>query len=187
MFVDRQRTFINQCKPKWIVIHKTAGFSTIEQLGAYFKTNNSMLSSHYGVGRDGRIAQFVREKDAACANCCTDSNHASFLPDCDGKNKNLNMYTISIEHIDSSVENDTPVTNSQKAASFDLINNICDRYNIPKRYGDTTGGVIFHHDIMPVNKCYCPNVYPYDELWTYLKEHTKMNIPEGWIDTGKEL
>jgi N-acetyl-anhydromuramyl-L-alanine amidase AmpD len=168
MFVDRSRVFIDHNDHKWIVVHKTAGFHTIEQLGAYFATTVEETSSHFGVGLDGRIAQFVLLEDGAAANCCLSgaSLNSSFPRD------NMNFYTISIEHIDPALDNSTPPTVEQLNASFALISWLCDRYTIPKSLdpdGSQGGGILRHRDIDPVNRALCPNVYPLEQLIHFLQ------------------
>lgn len=172
MFVDESRVFINNNDCTWLVLHKTAGFTTIEELGNYFATTASMVSSHYGVGQDGRIAQFVPEKDGAAANCCLEPGHAPYLP----TGINLNWKTISIEHIDPATDNSTPLTDAQKQASFQLIHDICQRHDIPMRPGDATGGIIGHMDIDPQSRARCPGNYPWDELFQFLQNGGNMSI-----------
>jgi len=187
-WVDDSRTF-DTINPKWLVIHKTAGFHTLAELGSYFQTNTAMVTSHYGVGLEGEIAQFVHENRGACANCCLSSGHAAFLPD-DGRN--FNNWSISIEHIDPATDNSTTVPDAQQQASFALIKDICQRNNIPMRYGDANGGIIFHHDLDPVTRSRCPGNYPYDALWAYLDNggNDMANTdgwPDKWNDDGKTL
>jgi N-acetylmuramoyl-L-alanine amidase CwlA len=60
-------------KIKKITIHHCAGIMTIEQLGRLMKNGSRQVSSHYGIGNDGRIGQFVDEKNTAW----TDGNWVS--------------------------------------------------------------------------------------------------------------
>jgi N-acetyl-anhydromuramyl-L-alanine amidase AmpD len=168
MFVNPSRTFVNQNSHKWVCIHKSAGLTTIEELANYFQINSDEVSSHYGVGQDGRVGQFVPEKDGSAANCCTSTGHVAFLAD-SGPNNNYNWYTLTIEHLDPAKDNSTPLTDAQKQASFSLVYYLCQKYAIPMRAADVNGGILFHHDLDPVNRSGCPGNYPYDELWSYLK------------------
>lgn len=162
MLVDRSRVFWN-CNPQFaVVIHKTAGFSTIEELGHYFATTPDVTSSHYGVGLDGRIAQFVDEIDGSAANCCLTPGHDPFW-DTAPDTSNLNYCTITIEHIDPSSDNSTPPTPAQLAASFALVLDICTRHNIP------VSNIKTHASIDPVNRSRCPNNYPMDALVWHVK------------------
>lgn len=164
MLVNEQRVFIDQNDHKWLVVHKTAGFHTAQQVAEFFATDANEASTHYVVGQDGAIVQCVLEKDGAGGNCCLFPGHAAYLP----TGVNMNKHTISIEHVDPATDNSTPVTAAQKAASFKLIADICKRHNIPMRSGDAAGGIIGHRDIDPVNRARCPGNYPWTELWAYL-------------------
>lgn len=179
-FVDRSRVFISANQPKWIVLHKTAGFQTAEQVAEYFATTPLMTSVHYVVGRDGTVIQCVREEDGAGGNCCTEPGHAPFLPDADGSHVNLNLLTISIEHVDPASDNSTPCTPEQTAASFRLIADICRRRGIPAKPGDASGGIIGHFQICPQSRARCPGNFPWTQLWDYLAQGgvTMLNIQD---------
>jgi len=172
-------------KPLWVCLHKTAGFHTAQDVAAFFQTAADKRSAHYIVGMDGTIVQAVSESDGAGANCCLQAGHAAFLPN----DINLNLLTISIEHVDPAIDNSTPLTQQQKAASFALVKSICERHNIPMRPGDAAGGIIGHHDIAPIDRARCPGNYPWDELWQFLqgKGNVSMGIPAGWRDDGTTL
>src|SRR5258708_1132288 len=166
MLVDESRKFIGQNTHDYFVIQKRASGGTAQDIANFFANDPRMASSHYVVGQDGTIVQVVLEKNGAAANCCLETGHASFLP----LGVNLNVKSVSIEHCDSSTSNDTPLTTAQKTASFRLVQHICERHNIPKRRAtnDGKGGIIGHNDIAPLSRARCPNVYPWDELFTYL-------------------
>ena len=63
----------NGRKIETITIHHMAGVLTCEQCGRIFQ-GNRQASAHYGVGSDGRIAQYVDEADTAWTNSNWDSN-----------------------------------------------------------------------------------------------------------------
>ncbi|HEX6478496.1 MAG TPA: peptidoglycan recognition family protein [Ktedonobacteraceae bacterium] len=160
MFVDEQRTFINAAPRAAIVIHKTGGTPDIPSLAHYFQTDPSMKSSHYGIGQDGTVAQFVLEKDGAAANCCVEAGYDPFWQPYVNQYINLNLCTISIEHcIQRS-------TTAQKDASFKLVAYLAKKYNIAP---DRIKG---HHTIDPIKRTRCPGNYPWDELWAHLKGST---------------
>ena len=168
MFVDRQRVFINQNDHTWLVIHKTASGGTAQDIASFFANDPAMASTHYIVGQDGTIVQCVAEVDGAAGNCCLETGHASFLP----LGINLNVKTVSIEHVDPTSDNSTPLTEAQKQASFKLVRDICQRHNIPMRRGGASGGIIGHNDIAPLSRTHCPGNYPWDELFAYLEGET---------------
>lgn len=161
-FVSSNRVFANQNSHSAIVVHGTGGVATqtVEQLGEWFRTNGDLVSSHYGVGRDGRVAQYVLESDGAAANCCVESGYDPFWDQFGGDN--LNVHTISIEHINDAA-NSLPLTDAQKEASFKLIAYLCDKYNL------TSDQVKTHADIAPASRSRCPGVaFPLDELRAFL-------------------
>lgn len=57
-----------------ITIHHMAGRLTAEQCGKIFQKIGRYGSSHYGIGYDGRIGQYVDESDTAWTNSNWDSN-----------------------------------------------------------------------------------------------------------------
>lgn len=60
-------------KIKKITIHHCAGVMSIENLGNLMKNGARQVSSHYGIGNDGRIGQYVDESNTAW----TDGNWVS--------------------------------------------------------------------------------------------------------------
>lgn len=167
--------------PKWVVLHKTASSGTAQDIANFFINDPAEASSHYIVGLDGTLVQCVSESDGAGANGILETGHATYLP----TNINLNCLTISIEHVDPDSNNSTPLTDAQKATSFKLVHDICQRHNIPMRAGDASGGIIKHADIAPIDRALCPNNYPFDELWDYLGGNTSdmITIDDPWVKT----
>lgn len=169
-FVDKSRVFVSQNTHSAIVVHGTGidAAQTVEQLGEWFRTNADQVSSHYGVGRDGRIAQYVLEKDGSAANCCLEPGYDPFWDQFGGDN--LNVHTISIEHINDEA-NSLPLTDAQKEASFNLIAYLRDKYNL------TSAQVKRHADIAPVSRSRCPgSAFPLDELKAFLNGDGAMYI-----------
>lgn len=60
-------------KIKKITIHHCAGVMSIKQIGKLFKQGSREVSAHYGIGNDGKIGQYVDEKNTAW----TDGNWVS--------------------------------------------------------------------------------------------------------------
>ena len=182
--VDESRVFVGQNDHTWLVLHKTASGGSALDIARYFAVTPLETSVHYIVGQDGAIVQAVLEKDGAGGNCCLEAGHAPYLP----TGINLNVKTISIEHVDPATDNSTPLTSAQEAASFRLIADICRRNAIPERAGDASGGIIGHHDIAPISRARCPGNYPWSALWSFLGGggHTAM-VPTGWTDDGTTL
>jgi N-acetyl-anhydromuramyl-L-alanine amidase AmpD len=157
-------------KPRYIVVHGTAGGSSAENIANYFATSDVQSSTHFIIGRDGHIVQGLSMDVAAWGNGTITAGHASYLPD----NVNPNFYTISIEHVKPSTDNSDVLSSIQEDKSFRLIRCICDAYGIPKRAGDKNGGIIAHADIDPINRSRCPGPYPWERLWTFLKGGKKV-------------
>lgn len=170
---------------KWLVLHKTAGFQTAQDVAAYFQngSNGLHVSSHYVIGLDGTVVQCVNEADGAGANGVLESGHDPWWD----PSVNPNLVTFSIEHVDPTQDNSTPVPDAQKSASFALVKDICTRWNIPMRDADSAGGITGHFSIDPISRSRCPGNYPWDELWAYLKGVQHMPVPQGWHDDGTKL
>lgn len=80
-------------KPVLIVIHIMAG--TLKGTDAWFANPASDVSSHYGVGTNGEIHQYVQEKDTAWANGRVYYPTSKIVKE---KGGNPNIYSISIEN-----------------------------------------------------------------------------------------
>jgi len=183
MYVDQLRVFTGAKPTDAIVIHKTAGFHTAQDVAAYFAVTPLMTSSHYVVGLDGDVVQCVREDDGAAANCCLETGHDGYWDKFGGRN--LNLFTISIEHVDPALDNGTPLTAAQRSASFTLVADIC------KRHGITSERIKTHQSIAPGSRARCPGNYPLDELRSFIASEGKISVtkgtPLGWYDDGTTL
>lgn len=160
MFVDTGRTFVG-AKPRGaIVLHKTAGFSTPEECANYFATTDLRTSSHFIIGLDGRVVQCVSLNNGAAANCCLGLGYDPYW-DQYGK-VNLNLVTISIEHIDPLQDNSTQPPVAQIMASVKLCLWLRDNYNMQ------APDVKTHASIDPVTRARCPGNYPINVLLGYM-------------------
>lgn len=61
-------------KIEMIAIHHMAGVLTAKQCGAIFQKAGRGGSSHYGIGKDGEVGQYVDETNTAWCNSNWDSN-----------------------------------------------------------------------------------------------------------------
>src|SRR5690242_1878546 len=157
-FVPRSFMF-NSNAPVAVVIHKTGGDRTPQDVyNTFLRSGNPGKSSHYAIGLDGVIWQYVPESLGAGANGIPGPNIEPFWQPYLAKYGNLNMCTISIEHCDPSAENDTPLTAAQKQASFALVSHLC------KKYGISPDHIKPHRSIAATD---CPGTYPMDELVTF--------------------
>ncbi len=158
----------NGNQPHYVILHGTAGGGSAVNVANYFASvqgGDNPVSSHYVIGTDGTVVQCVSEQDGAWANGVLTSGHDSWW----NPQVNPNNITISIEHCNASTDNSNPLTEAQKAASFTLVQHICQRWNIPARPADENGGITGHFSIDPINRSRCPGNYPWEELWTVLK------------------
>ena len=165
-YVDPSRVFVGQNSHRAIVVHGTGGSAgqTAQQLGDYFRTNSSVTSSHFGIDRTGVICQYVHLGDGAAANCCLEDGHDTFWNQFGGDN--LNVHTISIEHVNDSA-NSLSLTSAQQDASFKLVAWLCNRYGL------TSNQVKTHASIAPGSRSRCPGpAFPLDALDAYLASAT---------------
>lgn len=149
-------------RPRWIIVHGTAGFTSAEEVGYYFQQAD--VSTHYTIGRDGVIVQSVREHHGAWGNGGVTEGHDPWW----SRSLNPNNITISIEHVKPHRDNSDELTDIQKMVSFQLIQRICERHQIPKRKADASGGITGHASMDPVHRSFCPGPYPWDELFAFL-------------------
>ncbi|TKB93265.1 MAG: N-acetylmuramoyl-L-alanine amidase [Nitrospira sp.] len=109
-------------RPEVIVIHIMEG--TLKGTDAWFKSEESGVSAHYGIGKQGEIHQYVGESDTAWhAGRIVAPTWRLLKPDI-----NPNWYTIGIEH---EGREDTPWSDALYEASARLIDEICRRWSIP--------------------------------------------------------
>lgn len=168
---------------KYIVLHGTAGGTSAQNIGAYFRNSAVDASAHFIIGQDGTVVQGVPVTLASWANGVLTAGHASYL----SENINPNLYSVSIEHVKPSTDNSDQLTAIQAQKSFELIQCLCDTYNIPKHAGDASGGIISHADVDPINRARCPGPYDWNGLWQYLQSGGGPMIPAGWKDNGATL
>ncbi|HEY9899927.1 MAG TPA: N-acetylmuramoyl-L-alanine amidase [Pantanalinema sp.] len=101
-----------------IVLHHTSG-GTLESNANYFKNPSAEVSSHYIVGKDGRIVQSVADGKRAW--------HAG-TSDFKGRN-DVNDFSLGIEIVNSGSGSD-PFTDAQYRGLIDLVAWMCQTYNI---------------------------------------------------------
>jgi len=155
--------------PRAIVLHIMEG--TLEGAASWFNNPNSSASAHYGIGKDGRIWQFVDENNAAWANGqVRNATWRLLIPDV-----NPNLYTISIEHEGKTGE---PWTEAMYQADLALIRDIAARWKIPL----DRDHIIGHYQLDAVNRQRCPGTgLPWDRLIADLQKGT---APVGDTATG---
>lgn len=98
-----------------VVIHCMAGPMSIEGCGACFAPVSRQASSNYGVGSDGRIAQYVLERDRSWCTCS---------PGID--NRAITIEVANIETVEP-----FRITEQAYNALINLLVDICRRNSIP--------------------------------------------------------
>jgi len=157
----------NGHKPRYIIIHGTAGYTSATAVANFFKsTENSAdpVSSHYIVGLDGEVVQCNSEYDGSWTNGGVTEGHDAWW----SRSLNPNLVTLSIEHVKLSRDNSDTLTEPQEAASFTLVRHLCERHAVPRRWADAHGGITGHSSMDPVHRSFCPGPYPWEKLFAYL-------------------
>lgn len=99
-----------------ITIHCMAGNLSIEACGNIFANPNYQCSSQYGIGSDGRIAQYVAESDRSWCTSSRTNDHRA----------------VTIEVANCGGEPDWPVTDEAMESLITLCTDICQRNGIPQ-------------------------------------------------------
>jgi N-acetylmuramoyl-L-alanine amidase CwlA len=139
---------------------------------SWFKNNPSQVSAHYLVSLEGDIVQMVKE-DKAAHHAGRVSNPSTKLYK---KGLNPNTYTIGIECEDNMRPHDIDRTN-QIPALAKLINEICDRHEIPKDRDHIVGHNEFY------DKKSCPANINLVELVAKVRALANLLPPQGTTDT----
>ena len=178
--VGRQAGVFLEC----IVIHTTDGGRDIESLGTWFGGENirqgiGPSSTHFGVGLDGRIGQYVSLNNTAFAHGVVAKPTAKLVMDNTGINPN--SWAVGIEHLD----NDVPgyVTDVQLEKSAQLAAWIWTSEIAPN--AAKTGAVIDrdhiigHWQIDAVNRAHCPS-WSEDRMNAYI-QRVKQIVESGVV------
>ena len=97
-----------------ITIHHMAGVLSAKQCGQIFQTPGRNASSHYGIGKNGEIANYVDEEDTAW---------------CDS-NWNSNSKSVTIETSNSESGGNWPISNVVLNSLINLIADVAKRNNL---------------------------------------------------------
>jgi N-acetyl-anhydromuramyl-L-alanine amidase AmpD len=148
----------NGYRPIGVVLHIAEG--TLAGCDAWFNSpNNPGSSTHYCIGKNGAIHQYVEESDAAWGNGQVKQPTWPLLKE----GVNPNLYTISIEHEGYTGE---PWTEEMYQADVWLVRQICERWEI----AIDRDHIIGHYRIDSVNRARCPGTgLPWDRLLADLK------------------
>lgn len=145
---------------KFIAIVNHIMQGTLSGTDSWFKNPSSKVSSHFGVGKNGEIHQYVDLKNPAWANGGVNKPNWKLY-----SGVNPNYYTVSIEHEGYSGD---IMSEKQYAATLALHKWLVDYLDIEVN-SDT---IIGHYRIDSVNKANCPGSgFPWDRLFRDLKNN----------------
>lgn len=140
-----------------IVNHIMSG--TLTGTDSWFANPASKVSSHFGVGKNGEIHQYVSLDNPAWANGVVNNPNWSLLQN----GVNPNYYTVSIEH---EGESGDVMPEAQYQATLALHRWLIGTLGIPV----TRDNIIGHYRIDSVNKSKCPGTgFPWDRLFKDLQ------------------
>ncbi|MCW2955319.1 MAG: N-acetylmuramoyl-L-alanine amidase [Thermoleophilia bacterium] len=121
--------------PVAIVLHATGSgapgseFGSVDRLGSFFARPAARATSHYGVGRDGRILQFVGDEAAAF--------HVAA--------RGWNDVSIGIELLNDNTGSQ-PFPRAQLMATTRLVRALAANYDIPLE------AIVRHRDVQPADR-----------------------------------
>lgn len=133
----------NGYKPEIIVLHIMDG--SLTGTDSWFASPTSQASSHYGVGFNGEVHQYVAEENGAW----TQGPHEGATFKLFKPNVNPNYYCLSIEHEGTDL---SKAPDAQINASVSLIQAMATRWSIPI----DRDHVIGHYEVDPHRKPNCP-------------------------------
>ena len=146
-----------------IAIHHMAGILTAEQCGKIFQNANRKASSHYGIGKDGKIALYVDEANTAYTNSNWDSNCKS----------------VTIETSNCKLGGDYPVSDVVLNKLIELVADIARRNNLGKLVKGKN--VVWHRMYAATS---CPGDYLLSKI-DYIIE--KANEINGHVDKNANV
>ena len=141
-------------KIKEIVLHHMAGILTALACGRVFQVKGRKCSTHYGVGSDGKIGQYVDEANIAYAN----GNWAA------------NCRSVSIEVANSKRGGQWPVSNKSLQLTIKLVADIAKRNNLGKL---VIGKNLKYHSMYAATAC--PGPYLKSKMQYIADEANKIN------------
>lgn len=155
-------------KPVALVYHIMDG--SLAGTDAWFQDPSSRASSHFGIGRDGSIHQYVKEEDSAWANGRVREPSWPLIDLFPGVNPN--DYTLSIEHEGKPGEE---FSEAMYQASLALTRYLTEMWRIPPDRGHLVG----HFSIDSVDRADCPGPsFPWNRLFRDLRSDTSGPFPD---------
>ncbi len=159
--------------PDMICMHIVEG--SVASAVNWFQNPSSQVSSHFIIGKDGRIVQMVKLSDGAWCNGDRKNPTAKLVINREGINPN--SYTYSIEHEGYSYKDGSgALTEKQYQATLHVCKLIID--DMKNSYGINfiidRDHLIGHYEINSIDKINCPGLdkgknFPFDRLLADLK------------------
>ena len=143
-----------------ITIHHMSGVLSAEECGAIFQDETRIASSHYGVGKDGRIGLYVDEENTAYTNGDLDANYKA----------------VTIETSNSEASGNYPVSDEVLSALIRLVADIAKRNNLGTL---VKGKNLTWHSLFFQTSC--PGEYLLSKIDYIVEEANKINattVPE---------
>ena len=154
-YPKRKNSVGEEYKPEVHVIHIMQG--TLAGTDSHFNNPKVQASTHYGIGKNGEIHQYVRTEDAAWGNGFVTNPNWQYQKKHPGVNPNL--YTVSYEL--EGMTGDVPPEWQYESLLY-LLKLNSKAYNIPFEKDRFIG----HYIIDPVNKSNCPGKgFPWNRLY----------------------
>lgn len=117
-----------------VTVHHMAGVLSAKSCGGIFARAGRNGSSHYGIGNDGEIANYVDENDTAWTN----------------SNWNSNCESITIEVSNSKMNGDWPVSDKAFDSLVKLVADIAKRNNLGKLVPEQN---LTYHSMFTATSC----------------------------------
>lgn len=153
-------------RPDLIAIHIMAG--SLAGTDSWFAAPESQVSSHYGVGFNGEVHQYVQENDTAWCNGRVDNPTSKIVLSRPGVNPN--KYTLSIEN---EGEDLSKAPQKQIDAIVELVKTMATKWNIPI----DKDHIIFHSEIYSKKpNCPTPNKELKDKILKLATNEELVNI-----------
>ena len=128
--ISPNKTVPRRDRIKKITIHHMAGNLSLQDCGRGFANPKRKASAHYGVDSQGRVGQFVDEKDRAWTSSNGDNDHQA----------------VTIEVANDQIGGNWHVSDKALEATINLCTDICKRNGIKRLNftGDASGNLTMH-------------------------------------------
>lgn len=146
-----------------IVIH-WIGEGTAPWAVRWFHDPKSRVSAHFVIDRKGKVSQVVKTRDTAW--------HCTKRTDPPGGMNNPR--TIGIEHEATIAHPEWWFSDEMLKSSADLCRFLCQKYNIPMRFG--CPGILGHSNMEGCSDKNCPGNFPWERFWFYLTGHDRLDF-----------